>query len=563
MKKIILLAFILNLFQNLNVNAQAPSWEWAKGYQPFIDYSWDGKICNDATGNVIVVALDPNYAIEPESIYMDKYDAMGNHIWSKVFGCFGAGNIPQSIVSDDSDNIYMTGWYEFPYNDTIWFGGTTIIANEGLFVVKFDSSGNAIWARGVESVSTNNHSISLTYGLGVDVDASGNVYATGCFTCDTLAIENDTVYKTPGSNYDFFVAKYNSSGHIQWLKSATGTKDDIGTGIKTDGVGNVFISGTFKSPTLNFGTAMLTNTSADTSQLFLSKYDTNGNLLWAHTADGIIDNSYSSLVEVTTDISGNAYIASVFTSPTITLGATILTHPGVFIAKYNAAGNVMWAKDAIGIGEFTYSINRAGECKGIASDLNSNIVITGFFNDTTITFGSTAIINQSNNRQNMFVVKYDTTGNVIWGTSAYANYVAGVGAEIYPCDISTDHSGNEYIIGLAAGNSIFGNDTIASGGIYYIAKLGSGFVGIKEITNQQSSITISPNPFTSTTTITFSEEQKNTTIKVMDVLGQTIQQLTTNNKQLTLDMSGYAKGVYFVRIEDEKKNVVMRKVLKQ
>jgi len=85
-------------------------------------------------------------------------------------------------------------------------------------------------------------------------------------------------------------------------------------------------------------------------------------------------------------------------------------------------------------------------------------------------------------------------------------------------------------------------------------------IGIDEYTNSNG-ITITPNPFTSQTTITFSEAQKNTTIKITDVLGNVIQQLTTNNRQLTLDMSGFAKGIYFVRITDENKNVVNRKIV--
>ncbi len=80
-------------------------------------------------------------------------------------------------------------------------------------------------------------------------------------------------------------------------------------------------------------------------------------------------------------------------------------------------------------------------------------------------------------------------------------------------------------------------------------------VGVPNLTNEQN-ITISPNPFSSQTTITFSSEQKNSTIKVVNVLGETIQQLTTNastssatgQQQLTLDMSNVAKGMYFVEI---------------
>jgi hypothetical protein len=86
--------------------------------------------------------------------------------------------------------------------------------------------------------------------------------------------------------------------------------------------------------------------------------------------------------------------------------------------------------------------------------------------------------------------------------------------------------------------------------------------GVKEITNSID-FTIYPNPFTSTTTITFSEEQRNTSLKVMDVTGRLVnsEQLTGNS--VKLDMSSYAKGIYFVRIEDEKKNVVMRKIVLQ
>jgi hypothetical protein len=78
-----------------------------------------------------------------------------------------------------------------------------------------------------------------------------------------------------------------------------------------------------------------------------------------------------------------------------------------------------------------------------------------------------------------------------------------------------------------------------------------------------NSITISPNPFTSVATIYFSEEQRNTSIKVIDVTGRLVnsEQLTGNSAKL--DMSGYAKGIYFVRIEDEKKNVVNKKIVKQ
>jgi hypothetical protein len=83
--------------------------------------------------------------------------------------------------------------------------------------------------------------------------------------------------------------------------------------------------------------------------------------------------------------------------------------------------------------------------------------------------------------------------------------------------------------------------------------------------SKESTISIYPNPFTSNTTITFSEEQKNTTIKVMDITGRMVNDkwLMVNGRSATLDMSDVAKGIYFVQITDEKKNVVNRKIVVQ
>ena len=78
-----------------------------------------------------------------------------------------------------------------------------------------------------------------------------------------------------------------------------------------------------------------------------------------------------------------------------------------------------------------------------------------------------------------------------------------------------------------------------------------------------NNITISPNPFSTETTISFSSEQKNTTIKIVNVLGCEILRFALNDKSTTIDLSDVAKGIYFVRIEDEKKNVVNRKIVVQ
>jgi hypothetical protein len=63
--------------------------------------------------------------------------------------------------------------------------------------------------------------------------------------------------------------------------------------------------------------------------------------------------------------------------------------------------------------------------------------------------------------------------------------------------------------------------------------------------------TISPNPFTSQAIITFSKEQKNTTIKIIDVLGKEIKEITFNGKQFILEKGEMREGLYFVQIQSK------------
>ena len=89
-------------------------------------------------------------------------------------------------------------------------------------------------------------------------------------------------------------------------------------------------------------------------------------------------------------------------------------------------------------------------------------------------------------------------------------------------------------------------------------------VGITENQNTNT-ITIAPNPTTTTTTITFSEEQKNTTIRVYDILGQCILQSPPlrGGREGLLDMSPFAKGIYFLQITDANKNTFNKKIVIQ
>ena len=96
----------------------------------------------------------------------------------------------------------------------------------------------------------------------------------------------------------------------------------------------------------------------------------------------------------------------------------------------------------------------------------------------------------------------------------------------------------------------------------YLDTCGRMVAGINEIENNEE-INIYPNPFTFQTIISFSSEQKNTTIYITDIVGKEIKTINFSGKELIIDKGEMSKGIYFVRITDSTKNVINRKIVVQ
>jgi len=119
--------------------------------------------------------------------------------------------------------------------------------------------------------------------------------------------------------------------------------------------------------------------------------------------------------QIAVDNAGNSYVVGYFNSTNFPIGGRVLTNyfPSSvnmwdgFIAKYDTAGNVVWAAKFGGT-----NIDRGW---GIAVDTNRNCYVTGFFNSTNFFIGGATLTNFSPNGNNsMFVAKPDTNGKLLW-----------------------------------------------------------------------------------------------------------------------------------------------------
>ena len=131
-----------------------------------------------------------------------------------------------------------------------------------------------------------------------------------------------------------FILKYDALGNVLWAKRAGGIDDDAGTGITTDSDKNIYITGNYTSPTINFDSIVLTNDSAGYNDIFVAKYDTSGKVLWAVRAGGYNDDLCRGGIAI--DRNKNLYISGMYWNSPIIFGSDTLNNDGyydAFIAK--------------------------------------------------------------------------------------------------------------------------------------------------------------------------------------------------------------------------------------
>ena len=123
----------------------------------------------------------------------------------------------------------------------------------------------------------------------------------------------------------------------QWAKSTAGNDSNNtfavvtnqANAVATDVAGNVYEVGAFQSAKLSFGTDTVfnTDTSSVTSDIYLVKYDAAGNVLWARSAGGT---SNDGALSVATDRLDNVYVSGFFHSTTLSFGTDTLRDTGVY-----------------------------------------------------------------------------------------------------------------------------------------------------------------------------------------------------------------------------------------
>lgn len=279
---------------------------------------------------------------------------------------------------------------------------------------------------------------------GIATDGQGNVYWAGSvrgtsqFGCGTI---------TTGSNTAGVLAKYDAAGNCQWVRSVLVTFDDaLAYGIAIDAEDRIYITGSYNGNAVFSNGVTLGSLGSD--DIFLARYDVNGNCIWARRAGS--SGSSDEARGIAVDPDGAVFICGIAGGTTMSFDGISITNPGNFrqlvIARYDSTGTVQWAKASTGNGQ-------SKSARGI-SVANDRLFVTGQFSFTTGDFDGIPISNNSMGGK-AYVLACDLDGNALWANSYGSGDHEGMG-------ISADTLGNVFMVGRMWGSMYLPDDTLVS-----------------------------------------------------------------------------------------------------
>jgi hypothetical protein len=519
-KLIILLVLILIRFCSL---AQTNSFSKIYGCPPLATIS----------GNAIVKTFDKGFIIVGTYatgglIY--KIDSVGNNVWQKSYDIPNWAQVSFNDIKPTTDSCFIiTGNTPNPVTST-----------GDLVCMKINSYGDTLWCKAISaSTGLEGNSIEETFDHGFIIAGIQDYY----------------------SGSPVVAVKLDSIGNLEWKKAITfGNLYNLGISIKQ-----------LPDSSYVLLTTVVDNISIINGDVVLVKLSPSGAIVWSRQYYRSTTSKYDGvdLLILQTGIlsytADNGYMA---------------------FMKTDFAGNILWSK--------RYSPRVINNCTNCGNSKINPVSDGGFI----ITNGQV----QMNYTYPLKILKLDSAFNIQWSKNVMSSPVEvietnnkGLLTLTSPPDnwfapyfgiIKMDSLGNALSCITPSVDTLF-NDSIIENAIYPITIDSSGFshsfkpsIGVQTIipdsgcitdtissinneTNNNSSISIFPNPFAFQMTIAFNAEQIKTIIEITDLLGNKMRTINFTGKRLILEKEEMSAGIYFIRFIDGHKNVVTKKIIIQ
>jgi len=269
--------------------------------------------------------------------FLAKYAANGNFTWVKQFGGI-SGDQGYGISVDRSGNVFVAG---SAASGAVF--GTGANSKEFLpeagtdaFIAKFTNDGDFSWVQGAGGTGADQ-------AFAVATDASGNAYTVGIHSGAVFGTGADAQPLSPvlsitnGVTSDGFLAKYDPTGRLVWVRNMGGQSVDQFNSVAVDASGNIYAGGQFNISAKVSGGGKSQTLVADGSQDGLvAKYSSDGTLVWARQLGGAAVDAATGIAVGST---GALAVAGYFGYDQPTTGGVSVFSLGDTAVNLTSAGN--------------------------------------------------------------------------------------------------------------------------------------------------------------------------------------------------------------------------------
>ena len=356
---------------------------WAKNFGGTGAFVQGQGIAVDGSGNVYLGGYFDSASLTTPALtkigtrdaFALKLDAAGATTWSKNFGGTGANALGQGIAVDGSGNVYLGGYFN---TASLTTPGLPLIGTSDAFALKLDAAGATTWSKNFSGTSAS------TYGIGIAVDGSGNVYLGAYFADASLT----TPALTKIGRQDALLIK--QSYPFSAAPSAPGAPTSVSAS-----AGNGQARVTFTAPASNGG-ASITGYTVTATPVGGGTAVTGSGASSPITVTGLTNGvSYTFTVSATNDVgTGAASSATSAVTPATVPGAPT----GVTVTGGNGQASVGFTPPAdtggaaiLGSNGYTVTATPVGGGTPITASGNASpIAVTGLLDGTVYTFTVTA-----------------------------------------------------------------------------------------------------------------------------------------------------------------------------
>ena len=240
----------------------------------------------------------------PNSVIV-KYSSEGTALWARSTVIALSASSFNSVTVGSDGSVYAVGVING--QDNFNFGNECSVSGKfdgvNAVIVKYDNTGNALWAR----CATTAPSISLFYSVTAGND--GSVYAAGLISSGTYIFYDNASVDGVYSSDNPLLVKFNSDGTALWARSTeSASTSSFFRAITTGPDGAVYTAGIINSDkAVNFGNGVeVAGAYSGGDNAVIVAYLSNGTVQWARSVEGPSRSEFKALA---TSPDGSVYAA--------------------------------------------------------------------------------------------------------------------------------------------------------------------------------------------------------------------------------------------------------------